>query len=169
MPLPREAVTVFETCWAVLTAMSTTLLPAGAPMRPLSRWLGERGKAVSGPEFGLALAELRRIGSRVLNSLAPYDAVLTPTLAVPPLPVGALRNDDDPEADFEAQKHFTPYTSLWNVTGAPAVSLPLAVSSAGLPIGMMLAGSPGNEADLLALAAQIESAEPWLDRKPPCW
>lgn len=169
MPLPREAVAVFETCWAVLTAMSTTLLPAGAPMRPLSRWLGERGKAVSGPEFGLALGELRRVAAGVLTALAPYDVVLTPTLAVPPLPVGAIRNDDDPAADFEAQKRFTPYTSLWNVTGSPAISLPLAMSSAGLPIGMMLACPPGNEAELLALAAQIESAEPWLELTPPCW
>lgn len=169
MPLPRDAVKTFETCWAVLTAMSTAVLPTGAPMRPLSRWLGERGEAVTGPEFGIALGELKRVASRVLTALAPYDAVLTPTLAVPPLPIGALRDDDDPEADFEAQKRFTPYTSLWNVTGSPAISLPLAQSGTGLPIGVMLAGTPGNEVDLLALAAQIESAEPWLDRTPPCW
>ena len=52
-----------------------------------------------------------------LEALAPYDIVLTPTLAAPPLPVGAIRNDADPAADFEAQKAFTPWTSAWNVTG----------------------------------------------------
>lgn len=169
MPLPRSAVATFETCWAVLTAMSTSMLPAGAPMRPLSRWLGDRGMAVTAPQFGVALGELKRVAARVLQTLAPYDAVLTPTLAVPPLPVGAIRNDDDPAADFEAQKRFTPYTSLWNVTGSPAISLPLAMSQAGLPIGIMLAARPGDEAGLLALAAQVELAEPWVQRTPPGW
>lgn len=169
VPLPREAVATFETCWAVLTAMSTTMLPEGAPMRPLSRWLGERGAAVSGPQFGIALGELRRVAARVLERIAAYDVVLTPTLAVPPLPVGAIRNDADPAADFEAQKRFTPYTSLWNVTGSPAISLPLGQSATGLPIGMMLAARPGDEATLVSLSAQVEAAEPWRDRTPPCW
>lgn len=169
VPLPREAVATFETCWAVLTAMSTTMLPPDAPMRPLSRWLGERGAAVTGPEFGVALGELRRVAARVLVQISSYDAILTPTLAAPPLPVGDIRNDADPAADFEAQKRFTPWTSLWNVTGSPAISLPLGQSSGRLPIGMMLAARPGDEETLLALSAQVESANPWIARTPPGW
>jgi amidase len=171
VPMPREAVPVFETCWAVLTALSTVPLPAGArpTLRPLTRWLGERGEAVTGPEFGLAMGELRRIAARTLTALSSYDAVLTPTLAVPPLPVGAIRDDDDPAADFEAQKRFTPYTSMWNVTGSPAVSLPLHWTPDGLPVGVMLAARPGEEATLLSLATQVEAAVPWRDRRPPCW
>ena len=68
------------------------------------------------------VGELRRVAARTLAALAPYDAVLTPTLAVPPLPVGAIRDDEDPAGDFEAQKRFTPYTSMWNVTGSPAAT-----------------------------------------------
>jgi amidase len=169
VPLPREAVATFETCWAVLTAMSTTMLPPDAPMRPLTRWLGDRGAMVSGPEFGVALGELRRVAARVLHKIASYDVILTPTLAVPPLPVGALRNDDDPAADFEAQKRFTPWTSLWNVTGSPAISLPLGQSPTGLPIGMMLAARPGDEATLLAVSAQVEAAALWRERTSPVW
>jgi amidase len=90
-------------------------------------------------------------------------------LATPPLPVGAIRDDADPAGDFEAQKRFTPYTSLWNVTGSPAISLPTHQTPAGLPIGVMLATAPGDEATLLALAAQVEHAEPWQDRVPACW
>ncbi|MCW2786427.1 MAG: Amidase [Marmoricola sp.] len=170
-PMPRDAVPVFETCWAVLTALSTANLDADsrARLRPLTRWLGALGEQVSGPAFGLALGELRRIAAATLSALAPYDAVLTPTLAAPPLPVGALRNDDDPAADFEAQKRFTPWTSMWNVTGSPAISLPLRQTSEGLPVGVMLAAAPGREDLLLGLAAQIESAAPWIDRHPPCW
>lgn len=169
--LPRDAVPVFETCWAVLTAQSVVALPAEArsSLRPLTNWLAERGMAVSGPEFGLAIAELRRVAATTLRALAPYDAVLTPTLAVPPLPVGAIRDDDDPEADFEAQKRFTPYTSIWNVTGSPAISLPTHWTPDGLPVGVMLATGPGDEATLLSLAAQVEEHAPWRHRTPPCW
>jgi amidase len=112
---------------------------------------------------------MRRYAAACLVTLAPYDAVLTPTLATPPLPVGALRNDDDPAADFEAQKAFTPWTSAWNVTGMPAVSLPLHRTSQGLPVGVMLAARPTEENVLLSLSAQIETAAPWAGRHPPGW
>jgi amidase len=170
-PMPRDAVPVFETCWAVLTALSTVgLEPAQrAQVRPLTRWLGDRGAAVSGPEFGLALGELRRVAARTLAAVASYDLVLTPTLAEPPVTVGALRDDADPEADFRAQMRFTPWTSMWNVTGSPAASLPLHWTADGLPVGVMLAAAPGAEALLLSVCAQVEAAAPWRGRTPPCW
>jgi amidase len=171
VPLPREAVPVFETCWAVLTALSFVNLPpeGRALLRPLTTWLSERGMGVNGPEFGLAIGELRRVAARTLAALSSYDAVLTPTLASPPLPVGAIRNDDDPAEDFEAQKRFTPYTSMWNVTGSPAISLPTHQTPDGLPVGVMIATAPGDEALLVSLAAQVEGAAPWVDQSPPCW
>ena len=168
-PLAPDAVPVFETCWAVLTALSVVPPEAEPLLRPLTRWLSERGRAVSGPEFGLAIGELRRVAAGALTALAPYDAVLTPTLAVPPLPVGAIRDDDDPSADFEAQKAFTPWTSAWNVTGMPAVSLPLHWTPDGLPVGVMLAARPAEEELLISLSAQVEAAAPWHDRHPPGW
>ncbi len=171
VPMAREAVPVFEVCWAVLTALSFVNLPGEerALLRPLTTWLSERGMAVSGPEFGLAIGELRRVAARTLAAVSAYDAVLTPTVAAPPLPVGAIRNDDDPAEDFEAQKRFTPWTSMWNVTGSPAISLPTHWTPDDLPVGVMLATAPGDEATLLSLAAQVETADPWADRKPPCW
>jgi amidase len=168
-PLAPDAVPVFETCWAVLTALSVVPPEAETLLRPLTRWLSARGRGVSGPEFGLAIGELRRVAAGALTALAPYDAVLTPTLAVPPLPVGAIRDDDDPSADFEAQKAFTPWTSAWNVTGMPAVSLPLHWTPDGLPVGVMLAARPAEEELLISLSAQVESAAPWHDRHPPGW
>ena len=125
----------FETCWAVLTAFSPAPPGRESQLRPLTRWLSAKGDAVTGPEFGLALGAMRRYAADCLDALAAYDAVLTPTLAVPPLPVGALRDDDDPAADFEAQKAFTPWTSAWNVTGMPAVSLPAALDAVRPPRG----------------------------------
>jgi amidase len=169
VPLPREAVATFETCWAVLTALAP--VPPGSEhlLRPLTRWLAERGRAVSGPEFGTAIARMRQYAAGALRALAPYDLVLTPTLATPPPPVGALRDDADPEADFEAQKRFTPWTSAWNVTGMPAVSLPLHRTADGLPVGVMLAARPAEEHVLLAAAARLEEARPWAGLRPPGW
>jgi amidase len=168
-PIGPEAIAVFETCWSVLTALSVVPPEAEPRLRPLTRWLTERGRAVSGPDFGLAIGELRRVAARALEALAPYDAVLTPTLASPPLPVGAIRNDDDPAADFEAQKAFTPWTSAWNVTGMPAISLPTHWTPDGLPIGVMVAARPAEEELLVALAAQVEAAAPWSHKQPPGW
>jgi amidase len=117
----------------------------------------------------VAVGEARRIAARALATLAPYDMVLTPTLAQPPLRVGEIRDDADPARDFENQKAFTPFTSMWNLTGMPAASLPLHVTGDGLPVGVMLAARPAEEHLLLALSAQVESAAPWADRHPACW
>ena len=169
VPMPREAVPTFETCWAVLTALSPVAPESETLLRPLTRWLGGLGRAESGPEFGLAIGAMRRFAADCLATLAPYDVVLTPTLASPPLPVGALRDDDDPAADFEAQKAFTPWTSCWNVTGMPAVSLPLHWTPDGLPAGVMLAARPAEEEILLSVSAQVETASPWVHLRPPGW
>ncbi len=169
VPLSRDAVAVFEVCWAVLTALSTA--PEGREhlLRPLTRWLSARGATISAPDFGLAIGEIHRLGAGALEVLAPYDAVLTPTLASPPVRVGALRDDADPEADFEAQKRFTPWTSAWNVTGMPAISLPTHWTPEGLPVGVMLAARPAEDELLLSLAAQVEAASDWVERRPPGW
>jgi amidase len=168
-PMPPEAVPVFETCWAVLSATSAVPAEQAHRVRPLTRWLAQRADGVSAVEFALAVASLRRIAAAALEALAPYDVVLTPTLAALPAPVGSLRDDDNPAQDFENQKRFTPWTSAWNVTGMPAVSLPLHWTDEGLPVGTMLAGRPGEEHLLLSLAAQLEQAAPWLHHRPACW
>jgi amidase len=95
--------------------------------------------------------------------------VLTPTLALPPQPVGWFTQGGDPAEDFARQKRFTPFTAVYNVTGQPAVSLPLHWSADGLPVGVMLAGRSAQEALLVSLSAQLEDARPWMDRRPPGW
>jgi amidase len=95
-----------------------------------------------------------------------YDAILSPTLASPPVPVGYF-TEVDPAENFERQKRFTPFTASYNLSGQPAVNLPLYWNEAGLPIGVMLAGRIGDEATLISLSAQLEQAHPWQDRRPP--
>ena len=100
---------------------------------------------------------------------ANLDLVLTPTLADLPAPIGSIRNDDDPTADFEAQKRFTPFTSPYNMTGQPAISLPVHWTDDGLPVGVQLVGRPLEEAMVLRVAAQLERALPWSHRHPEVW
>ena len=171
VPAPGGAsvVPAFETVWSVLSTLTPVPAADEAKLRPLTRWLRERGGRATGHEYALAMATLQAAARRILVDLLGYDAVLTPTLAMPPVAVGALRDDADPARDFDNQKRFTPFTSVANLTGQPAITLPLGVTPTGLPIGVMLAGRPAGEAGLLALAGQLETARPWIDRHPECW
>jgi amidase len=159
----------FEAVWAMEFA-SLPIEPADeSKLRPLTRWIRERGRGLSGSEFYQALATLRLAARTEIEATQGYDAVLTPTLAQPPPLVGQIRNDDDPAQDFGAQKRFTPFTAPYNMSGQPAVSLPLFWTDAGLPIGIQLIGRPCDEVTLLRLSAQLEAAAPWAHRRPACW
>jgi amidase len=166
-PDGTELMSAFETVWAVLTSL--TPVKDEQQLRPLTRWLRQRAEGVTGHAFALAIAALQTASRRLLMRFAGYDAVLTPTLAQPPAEVGALRDDADPARDFENQKRFTPFTSVANMTGQPAITLPLYMTPTGLPIGVMLAGRPAGETALFGLAGQLEAARPWRDRHPECW
>ncbi|QMW65230.1 amidase [Mumia sp. ZJ1417] len=168
-PFGPETVAAFETVWFVGAASAPVPREREELLRPLTRWERERGRAASGTEYAAALLAMRQAEQRTLEAYEAYDMVLTPTLGQLPAPVGSLRDDSDPAADFAAQKAFTPYTSVWNIAGAPAVSLPTGWSTEGLPIGTMLAAHPGADVLLMSLAAQVEDAcsapgDPW--RRP---
>jgi amidase len=166
-PLSEHAVPVFETVWAV-AAHGVPVDPAcEGELQPLTRWWRERGAAVSGPEFLRSMQLLQSMARMAVLAHAEYDVVFTPTLAMPPRPIGWFTESGDPQADFERQKLFTPFAAVYNATGQPAISLPLHWSADGLPIGVQLVGRPGAEATLLAVGAQLEAARPWADRRPP--
>ena len=169
VPLPPEAVPAFETVWSVSAATIPVEPSQESLLMPLTKYLRARGRAASGVEFADAMSRLKMMSRDAVVSTAHLDAVLTPTLAQLPQPIGWFREVADAEEDFERQKRFTPFTSIYNLTGQPAISLPLYGSSSGLPIGVMLVGRPGGEAPLLSLAAQVEAAQPWSDRYPPNW
>ena len=114
----------------------------------------------SGVELAEALAGIQMVARQVGQHWQRFDVIVSPTLAQPPLPVGALRDDEDPAADFDAQCRFTPWTSLWNITGRPAMSLPLhntRIDGVELPIGIMIGGRLYDEATLLALGCALEN------------
>jgi amidase len=98
---------------------------------------------------------------------ADFDLLLTPTLAMPPVPLGWDTEPEDPRVQFDRAARFTPFTAAFNVTGQPAVSLPLHWTDAGLPIGVQLVGPPLGEALLFRISSQLEAARPWANRRPP--
>jgi amidase len=162
-------VPAFETIWS-MEFLSLPIDEETEPkLRPLTRWVRDKGRGISGQEAWAALANLRAAARVEIEATRQYDAVLTPTLAQPPPLVGQLRNDADPAADFDAQKQFTPFTAPYNMSGQPAISVPLHWNAAGLPIGIQLVGRPYGEDLLLRIAAGLEQAAPWADRRPACW
>jgi amidase len=93
--------------------------------------------------------------------------VLTPALAERPVQIGEIDAcSDDPWEDFRRSGQFTPYTAIFNVTGQPAITVPLFHGDDGLPTAIQMAGRPADEATLLSLAAQLEAARPWAARRP---
>jgi amidase len=137
-------------------------------VEPLTRWLVERGRALGARELGDALGWLAGYERRTIALFAPYDAVVTPALALTPRPVGWY-DAEDGERNFEQQVRYTPFTSFVNVAGLPAITLPVATTEDGLPMGVQLIGRPGGERVLLALGAQLERRLHWQRRHPPAW
>ena len=138
-------------------------------LEPLTRAMAEAGHKVSASEFIAALDYLRVAARRLVAYWLEHDVLLTPTLARPPLRIGELDppGGDSPLSVLRRSGEFIPFPPPWNVTGQPAISLPLATSSEGLPVGVQLVGPPAGEELLISLAAEVEAARPWHDRRPP--
>jgi amidase len=114
-----------------------------------------------------ATVQLQAHSRRLVSFLEPYDALLTPALAERPLPLGTLDTAaPEPMSTFTRSGLFTPFTPIFNASGQPGISLPLFHGEDGLPLGVQLVGRPAGEAALLALAAQLELALPWAERRP---
>ena len=140
----------------------------GSELEPLSREMAEEAAAMSTLDYLEAFDYLRLMARRVGGFWSDHDVLVTPTLAQPPLEIGALRPKEG-EPAMQMLKNsagFVPFTPPWNVTGHPAVSLPLHESESGLPIGVQFVGPPAGEELLLSLSAQLEAERPWADRRP---
>ena len=142
--------------------------PLQSDMEPLSWELWKRSRGIDAVAAQLAMIKLQAFAREIVTWAQPYDAILTPALAQPPVLTGELDPcGPDPMGTFERSGHFTPYTAISNVTGSPAISLPLYQRADGLPLAIQLIGRPAQEGALLALAAQVEAAQPWADRRAP--
>jgi len=141
--------------------------PTAEDMEPMS-WaifsLVQKLNAVEG--FG-ATVRLEAFTRQLVQFLEPYDVLLTPALAERPLPLGTLDpSAPNPMETFTRSGLFTPFTPVFNASGQPGISVPLFHGEDGLPLGVQLVGRPAREDTLIALAAQLEVARPWAERRP---
>jgi amidase len=162
--------------------------PGAAGFEPTTWALGLLGRSISAADFVTATRALQMDARRIGRFFTAWDVLLTPTVSTPPPPVGSLQPstrdrtvltllgrmnagrlldmmgmlDEAAASAFE----FTPWTPVFNATGQPAMSVPLEWNSEGLPIGLHFVGRFGDEATLFRLAAQLEGAKPWADRRP---
>ena len=140
-----------------------------ADVEPLTWTLAESGRAVTGAQFREAVRVMEETGRASASWWADgFDLLLTPTLGEPPLPLGTLdATPDNPMHGYIRAAEFVPFTVQFNVNGQPGISLPLYWNAEGLPIGTQLVAAYGREDLLLRVAAQLEHARPWADRRPP--
>jgi amidase len=141
--------------------------PADDEIEPLTRAVYERAKATPSLAYLGAVAQLQALARGIVAFFADYDVLVTPALAERPLPIGECNGlGEQPMSDLERSGRFTPYTGLFNVTGQPAITLPVGFGPDGLPTSVQIVGKPLGEDTLLQLAAQVETAHPWAHQRP---
>lgn len=136
-------------------------------LEPVTRLCVEHGQAVSAPAYIRALQTFQGVGRSFGRFFESHDVLLQPTLACTSLKLGTVRMDGSLEAFERAVAPLMSTTLTCNATGVPAMSVPLASTPDGLPIGMHFVGRLGAEAMLLSLAAQLEQVHPWRQQRPP--
>jgi amidase len=158
---------------AVALGISYGELLAGRPptddeVEPLSRAILQQAQELPSVGYLGAVAQLQALARGIVAFFADYDLLLTPALAERPLVIGDCNGcGEKPLADLARSGAFTPFTSLFNVTGQPAITVPVGFGEDGLPTAVQVVGKPLGEDTLLQIAAQIETARPWAYQRPP--
>lgn len=142
--------------------------PIPSDLEPMNwAWL-ELGRRTSADDYLRAISTMHGLARRVGSFLERYDLILTPTLGQPSLKVGVIDTSGQDIEEYISLLFETiaPHTALFNQTGGAAMSVPLHRTKGGLPVGVQFAGRLGDEPKLIRLAAQLEEAQPWIDRPP---
>jgi amidase len=179
--MPQVSVDYIDTDFSPIWASGLTMIidfianaagktPTREQFEGLTWGFYQFGKTITAAQYQLCWGNLQRLSRQIAAWQQPYDAWITPVLATPPMKIGTLNLEETDLAKAWAPiANYAPFTALQNFTGQPAMSLPLARSKSGLPIGLQFVGRFGEEHLLLQLAAQIEQAEPWNKTRPPVY
>ncbi|HET7335408.1 MAG TPA: amidase [Rhizomicrobium sp.] len=144
--------------------------PTQDDLEPLAWAAWQGSQRLTGAMVGEGLQQLRLISRQILREWRDFDVLLSPVTITPAPPIGHLDPVNvDPKEFNKRQGRVFGYTPPYNMTGQPSISLPLGMSSDGLPIGMMFTGRYADEASLLRLAAQLEESMPWAGRHAKVW
>jgi amidase len=182
--------TVAETAWPTASTFGDDFLAfwslgAAQDMKKASEMLGKPVDETVVEPFSLRMAQnaakmkpadIEGVQKRLIQATADYDkwiagfdVVISPVFSGPPSPLGFLRGDVPFDTLRERLLTQVGYTLIHNVSGAPAISLPLGWTTTGLPVGVMVSAARGQERVLLELAYELEAAQPWKDKRPPVW
>jgi amidase len=148
----------------VAAGVASLPLPPGADLDPLNALSIAAGQQLSAADYVRAVGAIREQSRRVVAFWDDHDVLVTPTLTKPAPRIGTL--GATLETAHEEYLDWLSFTYPYNCTGQPAISLPLGMSNGGLPVGVQLVGAPRGERTILALAAELEKALPWKDRRP---
>jgi amidase len=142
--------------------------PGPDEIEPLTRALWQAGEKVTAAEWLLAVEDIQRFGRAVARFFTTADVFLTPTMSAPPPSIGSMYSTpEDPWRSIRVSGQTVRYAGVVaNITGTPAMSVPLWWNDEGLPIGVHFLGRFGDEATLIRLASQLEAAQPWTGRLP---
>jgi Asp-tRNA(Asn)/Glu-tRNA(Gln) amidotransferase A subunit family amidase len=146
-------------------SVSALNIPNPDLLDPVVRESYEWGAKISAADYIRAVTAMHNTSREIVHALMPYDALLAPTLTRPAVRLGALPSNPATAAD--EIYGWIAFTFPFNSTGQPAISLPNGFSKSGLPLAIQLVGRPGDEAGIIALAAEFERARPWKDKHPP--
>jgi amidase len=141
-------------------------VPGPQDLEPVTRLYAERGRSVTADEYIRGVQTFHRTGRQLGAFFEGYDLLLSTTIARTSLPLGTVRMDGSVEQFEAAVAPMTAFTAVCNATGVPAMSVPIEWTDEGLPIGMHFVARFGAEEMLFALAAQLEQARPWRNRRP---
>jgi amidase len=149
-------------------AMLTGATPTPDQFEPLTWAMYQMSKEVKATDYLLSLTFLQQVSRTIAEFMVNYDIILTPTLSKPPAPIGWMDSPpDEPLQGLMRAAEYVPFTPICNFSGQPAMSVPLVWNADGLPVGTHFIGRFGDEATLFRLAAQLEEARPWADKRPP--
>lgn len=144
--------------------------PSRENLEMVNLFLLDQGKDIKAVDLLRSLAVKNRVTRQIAGFFETWDIMISPVLAGPPLKIGMLSTDlDDIEGMMGRLLSYMPFTSMYNVTGQPAMSVPLYWTPDGLPVGVQFAARYANESLLYRLAGQLEQARPWIDKRPPVY
>lgn len=145
-------------------SVSALNIPNPDLMDPVARGTYEWGAKISAADYIRAVTGMHNTSREIIHTLMPYDALIAPTLTRPAVRIGSLPSN--PLTGADEMYAWIAFTFPFNSTGQPAISIPNGFSKAGLPLAVQIVGRPGDEAGIIALAAEFERARPWKDKHP---
>jgi len=152
--------------WTNIQVRANGRVPGPDALEPVTRQTAEQGRTIGAHDYIRAVQTFHRTGRRLGAFFERHDMLLSPTIARLSLPLGEVRMDGSVERYQQGPAPMVAFTAVCNAAGVPAMSVPLAWTDDGLPIGLQFVGRFGDEEMLFALAAELERAQPWRDRRP---